>query len=92
LLDADALTAPDKALWEALRQKRRELADARGVPPYVIFSDATLADMLSRRPSSLGEMMDVSGVGEFKLSHYGETFLEVIRAHPTSTIDERTQA
>ncbi|MCU0934217.1 MAG: HRDC domain-containing protein, partial [Thiobacillaceae bacterium] len=67
-------------LFEALRAKRRELAQAQGVPPYVVFADKTLAAMVAERPQSLAEFARLSGVGEAKLERYGEAFLAVIRA------------
>ncbi|HSG88334.1 MAG TPA: DNA helicase RecQ [Pseudomonadales bacterium] len=68
----------DQDLWDALRACRKRLADAAGVPPYVVFHDATLRDMLAKRPLSLGAMLDVSGVGESKLDKYGTDFLAVL--------------
>jgi len=70
-----------EALWEALRARRRELAEGQGVPPYVIFHDASLAEMVARRPCSLAEFAGIPGVGEKKLERYAESFLEVIREH-----------
>ena len=67
-------------LFEALRSKRKELAQAQGVPPYVVFADKTLAAMVAERPQSLAEFARLSGVGEAKLERYGEAFLAVIRA------------
>ncbi len=66
-------------LWEALRACRKRLADEHGVPPYVVFHDATLAAMLSERPSSAAELLDLPGVGQAKLARYGDAFLEVLR-------------
>jgi len=66
-------------LFEALRELRRELAQAQGVPPYVIFHDATLREMAAARPSSLRELGTTSGIGARKLEAYGDAFLEVIR-------------
>ena len=66
-------------LFEALRQKRRELAQAQGVPPYLVFADKTLAAMVDLRPQSLAEFGQLSGVGAHKLERYGESFLAVIR-------------
>ena len=66
-------------LFDALRAKRRALAAEAGVPPYVIFHDATLRDMASIRPKSLRDMALVSGIGSRKLETYGEAFLAVIR-------------
>jgi len=70
---------PHDPLFEALRDCRRELAKAQGVPPYVIFHDATLRDMAALKPRDRGEMAMVSGVGERKLDAYGAAFLDVIR-------------
>ncbi len=66
-------------LFEALRAKRRELAASAGVPPYVIFHDATLRDMAQIRPKSLRDMALVSGIGARKLEDYGDAFLAVIK-------------
>ncbi|SFZ79504.1 DNA helicase RecQ [Chitinimonas taiwanensis] len=68
----------DEALWQALRSKRRALADEQGVPAYLIFTDATLKAMLDARPSSLDEMAHISGVGAQKLERYGDAFLGVL--------------
>ena len=70
-----------QALFDALRARRRELAAEQGVPPYVIFHDASLVAMSERRPRSLDEFAAIPGVGATKLERYGETFLEVIRDH-----------
>ncbi|KEF32415.1 ATP-dependent DNA helicase RecQ [Marinobacter nitratireducens] len=68
----------DQAGWEALRACRKELAEQQGVPPYVIFHDATLFDMLERRPGTLSDLAEVNGVGAAKLEKYGEIFLEAL--------------
>jgi ATP-dependent DNA helicase RecQ len=73
----------DQSLWEALRVLRRKLAEKQGVPPYVVFHDATLAEMVALRPQSLSEFAHISGVGERKLAAYGEQFVGVIRDHDT---------
>lgn len=65
--------------WEALRACRKALADKQGVPPYVIFHDTTLFDMLERRPETLDQLAEVSGVGAAKLDKYGEVFLQTLR-------------
>lgn len=65
-------------LFEKLRQLRKQVAGEEHVPPFVIFSDATLDDMVERRPKTLEEMGTVRGVGAFKLRKYGPRFLEVI--------------
>ena len=79
----------DSRLWEALRQRRSELAAEQGVPPYVVFHDATLTEMVRRRPLTLSEFAAISGVGEHKLDAYGEEFIDVIQAHAhTGDADE----
>ena len=78
---AMALELPEPAakLFEALRAERSRLAKAQGVPPYVIFHDATLRAMALMRPRSVDEMGTLAGIGEAKLGRYGSAFLEVIR-------------
>ena len=68
----------EREQWEALRALRRKLAEEHGVPPYVIFPDSTLLEMLRSQPRNLSEMARVSGVGARKLERYGEAFLEVL--------------
>ncbi|KZX38801.1 DNA helicase RecQ [Pediococcus acidilactici] len=67
------------ALFEELRQLRRDLAEEQHVPPFVIFSDKTLRDMCAVLPETLDEMLDVKGIGENKLAKYGEQFLKVLQ-------------
>ncbi len=67
-------------LFDRLRTLRKRLADAGGVPPYVIFHDATLREMSQRRVTSLEEFATIPGVGATKLAKYGEEFIEEIRA------------
>jgi ATP-dependent DNA helicase RecQ len=66
-------------LFEALRARRRELAQEAQVPPYVIFHDSVLRDMATTRPGSLAALGRISGVGARKLEAYGDAFLAVIR-------------
>lgn len=68
----------DVGLWEALRSHRRELAEAQGVPPYVIFHDRTLQAMAETMPSTLDEFSELPGVGARKLDKYGRGFLVVL--------------
>jgi ATP-dependent DNA helicase RecQ len=72
----------DRGLFERLRALRRRLADKEGVPPYVVFSDATLREMARQVPRSLLEMRTISGVGPAKLARYGEAFLDALRGAP----------
>lgn len=68
-------------LFEALRSLRKELAIKEKLPPYMIFSDATLTQMATDKPTDLELMKDIRGVGEFKLQKYGEKFLTVIKSY-----------
>ncbi len=71
----------DEALFQALRGRRLALAKAQGVPPYVIFHDATLLEMAQRKPRRLEELARLTGVGQAKLQRYGGAFLAVVEAH-----------
>ncbi len=76
----------DQELWEALRMLRRQLAEEQGVPPFMVFHDATLLEMVEQRPTTLTGLSAISGVGQHKLEHYGEPFVTVIRQYtPPST-------
>ena len=78
---ASASLAPvHDAMFQALREHRRDLARAQGVPAYVVFDDRSLADMAARRPTTLDEFARVFGVGTAKLQRYGESFVSLIRA------------
>ena len=68
----------DQPCWDALRARRTQLAQEAGVPPYVIFHDATLMAMLERRPASLEAMSQLPGIGEKKLERFGRAFLTVL--------------
>jgi len=72
--------AEDDPLFERLRETRRELAAAAGVPAYVVFHDSTLRDIAAARPQSLAELSEVNGVGESKLERYGEELLAAVRS------------
>lgn len=79
------IAASDVALWDALRARRKQLADEQGVPPYLVFHDATLMEMVRLRPSSSEELLSVSGVGQTKLERYGELFIDLIGTYPVAT-------
>jgi ATP-dependent DNA helicase RecQ len=68
-------------LWDALRNKRRELAERQDVPPYIIFHDASLMAMMENKPATLEQMSLLPGVGKRKLELYGLQFLAVIREY-----------
>ena len=70
--------ASEDPLWLALKAKRTSLAREQGVPPYVIFHDSTLLEILNRKPQTLHEMGQISGVGQAKLAKYGDEFLQVV--------------
>jgi ATP-dependent DNA helicase RecQ len=81
------------ALFALLRAKRKELADAAGVPPYVIFADRTLVEMAAYAPQSPERLLDISGVGQVKARQYGEPFLEVLRDYcQKHNLPEKTKA
>ncbi|HSJ87586.1 MAG TPA: DNA helicase RecQ [Anaerolineales bacterium] len=71
----------NSALFALLRQKRKEMADEAGVPPYVIFSDKTLVEMAAYYPQSVSSLLKISGVGQVKLRQFGEAFLEIIQSY-----------
>tara|TARA_E500000331_G_scaffold357978_1_gene422004 strand:+ start:4938 stop:6731 length:1794 start_codon:yes stop_codon:yes gene_type:complete len=68
----------DEHLYEQLRALRTELSEEEGIPPYVIFHDRSLKEMAAMKPDSLSAMLDISGVGQSKLTRYGERFLHVL--------------
>lgn len=84
----------DQALFEILRKERKELADAAQVPPYVIFSDKTLAEMAYYFPMSEHSLKSVNGVGIVKFERYGAKFLRLIREYcqPRNLIEKPHQA
>ena len=73
------LEGEDAVLFEALREVRMELAREAGVPPFVIFSNATLMDMVKKKPTTMSQFRKVSGVGELKAQWYGKAFLKVLK-------------
>ncbi len=68
----------DEPLWQALRTARMAIAKQQGVPPYVIFHDATLLEILRVKPQSLDALADITGVGATKLERYGSAIIEVM--------------
>lgn len=71
----------DQALFDRLRALRKRIADESGLPPFVVFSDATLAEMARTIPDNRQELRQVNGVGELKLGKYGDAFLAEIRQY-----------
>jgi ATP-dependent DNA helicase RecQ len=77
-------TQDSEELWEDLRRLRLEIANDKGIPPFVIFHDKTLAEIVSRLPQTLDELSDIYGVGQKKLESYGNQFLDVVIKHSAS--------
>lgn len=71
----------DSDLWEALRARRKELADEHNIAPYMVFHDATLMEMMEQTPTNESDLLHISGVGQSKLDKFGAAFIEVIREH-----------
>jgi len=84
-----AVYGESSPLFEELRRLRRALAEEQGVPPFVIFSDRTLHDMVQKLPCSDPELLCVNGVGDTKLTRYGEQFLTIIREYVKEHPEEK---
>ncbi len=80
--------AADTKFWDALRDKRKQLATEQGIAAYMIFHDATLMEMVDRRPQTLDQLGLISGVGVKKLEAYGDAFLSVIAEYEGETSDD----
>ncbi len=70
----------DETLFEELRQTRRQLADAAGVPPFIVMSDATLIELAAAQPASKQELFHISGLGEVKIRRYGNDIIRCIQS------------
>ena len=70
-----------QALFDALRARRRELADAEDVPAYVVFPDRTLIDIAVKKPIDKAAFAEIHGVGQAKLDRYADRFLAVVAEH-----------
>ncbi len=81
-------TPEENSLWEKLREHRKELADQQGVPPFVIFHDSTLREMVISRPGNLLAMGQITGVGVKKLERYGDDFVGIITLSETHNTDQ----
>ena len=71
----------DEILFQELRTLRKELADKKGIPPFAIFHDSTLAEMCREFPTSTIMMLEISGIGERKAKEYGDRFSEIIKSY-----------
>jgi ATP-dependent DNA helicase RecQ len=70
-----------RTLWESLRALRQKVAQEQGVPPYAVFPDRTLLEMIRYRPGSADELLNISGIGLVKQQHYGDRFLDALALH-----------
>jgi ATP-dependent DNA helicase RecQ len=84
--------ASDQELFEALRALRRTMAEERGIPPYLIFSDASLREMARERPTNNDAFLEIKGVGLRKLQELGPRFLACIREHKDAAAPLSTNA
>ncbi|MDH5764615.1 MAG: DNA helicase RecQ [Gammaproteobacteria bacterium] len=80
----------DKVLWEALREHRKALASERNVPPFVIFHDATLMEIVEKKPQTQQQFSMLTGVGEKKLQSYGDTFISIVQQHLTANTSTKS--
>lgn len=71
----------DDSLFTQLKSLRREIAEEKNVPAYIVFSNATLVDMCKKHPTTMAEMLEVSGIGRVKLESYGDRFLKILRSY-----------
>ncbi len=85
---AAGLAPADAGLFEHLRALRKELADEQGVPPYVVFGDATLVELARLRPETESQLLGVTGIGQVKLERYGQTFLDAIRDYAPAPAED----
>jgi ATP-dependent DNA helicase RecQ len=86
--DKKQLDVKDQPLFDKLRALRKTFADENSVPPFVIFHDKTLLEMVSEQPQNLAEMAEINGVGEQKLERFGEAFLAIIGDHQSELVGQ----
>ncbi len=79
--EKEALAPYDPLLFEALRKKRKQLADQANLPPFTIFHDRTLKEMITCMPGTLDELAGIYGIGAAKLEKYGDIFLAILNQH-----------
>jgi ATP-dependent DNA helicase RecQ len=82
----DPVLPEQQQLWDALRECRKRLAEEHNVPPYVVFHDATLKEMLQQKPMSRMDLLTITGVGQSKLEKFGNDFIDVICRHMEATL------
>ena len=71
----------DRALFTKLRELRKSIADSEDIAPFIVFNDATLSELARIQPRTSSQMLEISGIGDVKLSRYGQAFMEVIKEH-----------
>jgi len=71
----------DRALFAKLRELRKSIADGEDIAPFIVFNDATLSELARVQPTTPAQMLNISGIGDIKLSRYGQAFMEVIKEH-----------
>ncbi len=81
----------DNALWLALKNQRQKLAEEQDVPPYAIFHDATLMEMMEKKPGTMTALSRIHGIGEHKLKLYGQIFLDIIRNFSSGEAQQEKQ-
>jgi ATP-dependent DNA helicase RecQ len=81
---ASADLSANDSLFSALRALRKSIADERGIPAYLVFSDRSLQDMAARHPRTMGDLLAIHGVGQKKLEQYGNHFLALLRTTPVN--------
>lgn len=81
IFEDDMAGVEDKKLFEYLRKIRKNLADEQGYPPYIVLSDKSLHELTKMKPTTLQAFGLISGIGEFKIKKYGDTFIKAIRKY-----------
>ncbi|HBY85535.1 MAG TPA: ATP-dependent DNA helicase RecQ, partial [Colwellia sp.] len=71
----------DRVLFAKLRELRKGIADGEDIAPFIVFNDATLSELARIKPKTSREMLSISGIGDVKLSRYGQPFLALIKEH-----------
>lgn len=71
----------DRALFSKLRELRKSIADGEDIAPFIVFNDATLSELARVQPTTSSEMLSISGIGDVKLSRYGQAFMQAIKQH-----------
>jgi superfamily II DNA helicase RecQ len=79
----EVLSADEYALFDKLRNVRKELADKSGIPVYAVFTNDQLAGMVKKRPKTAKDLLSIAGIGEARVKQYGEAFLNIFASEPT---------